>query len=362
MKSAWKRRPAKEAAGTEAQDWDIDEGPQDVADWSAGVQAGWVTVSTGAAANLTAVLRWAAWVLLIAGPVVGIAAWLRPATAAGVMQQAPKASVVVRDMAGPAGFAELYVSAYVQAGKGSEASLQPYFPNIRDLTLEATPGVQHAERLAAVRVKEVSAGYWSVTVAARISAGSGEVSKAKGGTTGPPDEAGAVDAREVLRYFQVPVKSAGSGGGYVAAALPAEVASPDVGEAAPLDYGTPVPADTRDRATAAVNEFLTAYLTGTGQLDRYLSPGTDIKQVSPAPYAQVKVTGIAERGGDFGTNAPVTEGARRELLVDAGATDSGGQVRPLTYALQLTARDGRWEIAALDAAPALSTTTSKGDS
>lgn len=354
---AWRRPPALAAP---EEDWAAetaqDDGPE------SGAQAGWVTVSTGASANLTAVLRWAAWALVFAGPVVGIAAWLRPPTAAGAVPSTPKTSVVVRDAAGPAGFAELYVSAYVQAGKGSEASLQPYFPNIRDLTLEATPGVQRAERLAAVRVKEVSPGYWSVTVAARIAAGSEEASKSKGGTAGTPERAGAVDAREVLRYFQVPVKSAGSGGGYVAAALPAEVASPDFSEAAPLDYGTPVPADTRDAATGAVNEFLAAYLTGTGELDRYLSPGTDIKQVSPAPYTRVKVTGLAERGGDFRANAPVTEGARRELLVDAGATDSGGQVRPLTYALQLKARDGRWEIAALDAAPALSTTTSKGDS
>ncbi|MFF3460529.1 conjugal transfer protein [Streptomyces sp. NPDC002730] len=351
---AWRRPPVPK------EDWTAQtvqhDGPQSAA------RAGWVTVSTGAAANLTAVLRWTAWALLIAGPVVGIAAWLRPPAAAGAVPPTPRASVVVRDAAGPAGFAELYVSAYVQAGKGSEASLQPYFPNIRDLTLEATPGAQRAERLAAVRVKEVSPGYWSVTVAARISAGSAQASKAKGSTTGAPEGAGAVDAREVLRYFQVPVTSAGSGSGYVAAALPAEVASPNAGEAAPLDYGTPVPADIRDRAAAAVNEFLAAYLTGTGELDRYLSPGTDITQVSPAPYAQVKVTQLAERGGDFRANAPVTEGARRELLVDAGATDSGGQVRPLTYALQLKARDGRWEIAALDAAPALSTTTSKGNS
>ncbi|MFI5634702.1 conjugal transfer protein [Streptomyces sp. NPDC051664] len=352
---AWRRPPAP---GTPEEDWTGQAAPGDGLE--SGAQAGWVTVSTGAAANMTAVLRWAAWALLIAGPVVGIAAWLRPPTAAGAVQQAPAASVVVRDMAGPAGFAELYVSAYVQAGKGSEASLQPYFPNIRDITLEATPGVQRPEQLAAVQVKEVSAGYWSVTVAARIDAGSDEASKPQDGTTDTPQETGAVDG--VLRYFQVPVKSAGSSGGYVAAALPAEVAAPDMGEAAVLDYGTPVPADTHDAATAAVSEFLAAYLTGTGELDRYLSPGTDISQVSPAPYKQVKVAELAERGGEFRASAPVIEGTQRELLVNVDATDVSGQVRPLTYALQLKARDGRWEIASLDAAPALSTTTSKGDS
>lgn len=315
-----------------------------------GAAGGWVTASSGAVANLTTLLRWGAWLLLLVGPLLGILAFVRPPAEAGTAPPVPKTTSSAT-AAGPAGFAQLYVAAYVEAGKGTEASLAPYFPQMRNISLEATPHVQQADRLAAVRVTGVSSGYWSVTVAARIT--STKAAK-QAGTASAETAAASVG---VLRYFQVPVKSAGSGGGFVAAALPAEVAAPDAGEGLTLDYGTPVPADTHDAATAAVGEFLSAYLSGSGELDRYLSPGTDLAAVSPAPYGRIEVSQLAEQGGDFQMDAPATEGARRQLLVDIWATGSDGQVRPLTYAIALKARDGRWEIAALEAAPGLSTTS-----
>lgn len=315
------------------------------------VEGGWVTVSSGAVANLTTLLRWGAWLLLIVGPLLGILAFMRPTTAATTAPPAPKttAPATAADTAGPAGFAQLYVAAYVEAGKGTEASLAPYYPQMRNISLEATPRIQQADRLAAVRVTKVSSGYWSVTVAARITS---QAKASKKTTTADTETASG----EVLRYFQVPVK-AGSGGGYIAAALPAEVAAPSAGDGLELDYGSPVPADTHDAATAAVGEFLAAYLTGSGELDRYLSPGTDLAAVSPAPYERIEVSQLAEQGAGFPMDAPATEGAKRQLLVDIWATGSDGQVRPLTYAIALKARDGRWEIAALDAAPGLSTTS-----
>ncbi|MEV5879393.1 conjugal transfer protein [Streptomyces sp. NPDC052101] len=320
-----------------------------------GEQAGWVTVSPGAVANVSAVLRWGAWLLLIAGPLLAVAAFLRPVASVGAPAPAPKASVVVRDTAGPAGFAQLYVAAYVEAGKGTEASLAPYYPLMRDISLQAEPGVQHAERLAAVRVMQASPGYWSVTVAALVTSSSkASATSDQTAQGGGQDEA---SAGPVLRYFQVPVQTAGTGGGYEASALPAEVAAPATSGAMPqLDYGTPVPADTHDPAVATISEFLAAYLTGGGELDRYLSPGTELTSVSPAPYTKAAVTQLAEQGGDFTANAPAAEGARRELLVDVAATGADRQVRPLTYALALKARAGRWEIAAVDAAPRLNTT------
>ncbi|MCX4673672.1 conjugal transfer protein [Streptomyces sp. NBC_01381] len=339
MRAAWRKAPAPADA--------YEDQPPEFEEGGAEAEAGWVTVSSGAAANLTALVRWTAWALLIAGPALGLYALAQPSTAVGAPQPRATAPAVVRDAAGPAGFAELYVAAYARAGQGSEASLQPYFPGVRDVVLDAKPGAQRAERLATVRVREVSDGYWSVTVAAHLT-----------GTKGPAkkdDSPDATDAAagEVLRYFQVAVRSAGPGGAYIAAGLPAEVAAPEPGEAPELGYGHPVPADENEAASATVGEFLAAYLSGTGELDRYLSPGTNLSAISPAPYEQIKLTQLAERGGQFQPNADVSEGARRELLVDLEATDRAGQTRPLTYALALQARDGRWEISALDAAPAL---------
>lgn len=113
---AWRRPPLE--AEQEAV-WD--QVPEEYAaeEEAVGEQAGWVTVSPGALANMSAVLRWGLWLLLLAGPLLGLAAFLRPAPAGGVVASASKtSSVVVRDTAGPAGFAQLYVAAYVEAGKG----------------------------------------------------------------------------------------------------------------------------------------------------------------------------------------------------------------------------------------------------
>ncbi|MFJ2094762.1 conjugal transfer protein [Streptomyces sp. NPDC087901] len=308
---------------------------------------GWALGSLGAAANTVTVLRRAAWVLMVAGPVLAVWALVsRPAvtvSAAPVRQEQP----VAGQPAGPVGFAELFVSAYLAAGQGTEDSLAPFLPNARDVSLTADPGVQRAQELAAVRVRLVSPGYWSVTVAARVV----PVGKKKA-------EPGEVQAGPVLRYFQVPVRT-GTGGALAAAALPAEVGAPVAGDAPSLAYGQVVPVRGSDPAAQTLTGFFAAYLAGSGQLDRYLSPGTAVAAVSPAPYIQVEVAQLAEVGtNDPGSAdqqaAPVVDGSRRELLVDVAASDAGGQKRPLAYAITITARDGRWEIASVDGNPVLS--------
>ncbi|MFI5753128.1 conjugal transfer protein [Streptomyces sp. NPDC051644] len=313
---------------------------------------GWALGSLGAAANAVTVIRRTAWALLVAGPVLaGWALVSRPAVtvpAAPVRQEQPAAG----QPAGPGGFAELFVSAYLSAGEGTEESLAPFLPNAREVSLAADPGVQRAQELAAVRVRLVSPGYWSVTVAARVvPVGATDEKKAEPGP-------GGVQAGPVLRYFEVPVRT-GAGGALAAATLPAEVGAPLSGEAPLLAYGQSVPVRSTDPAAQTLAGFFAAYLAGSGELDRYLSPGTALAAVSPAPYKQVEVAQLAEVGtndpGSAGPQgAPVPDGARRQLLVDVTASDAGGQKRPLTYAVTIAARDGRWEIASVEGAPVLS--------
>ncbi|MCX5115130.1 conjugal transfer protein [Streptomyces sp. NBC_00378] len=310
-----------------------------------GEAGGWSLGSLGAAANTVTVLRRTAWALLVAGPVLaGWALVSQPsvtAPAAPVRQEQPTAG----QPTGPGGFAELFVSAYLTAGEGTEESLAPFLPNARDVSLTADPGVQRAQEVAAVRVRLVSSGYWSVTVAARVAPAGAADGKKK------PDEVGA---GPVLRYFQVPVRT-GTGGALAAAALPAEVGAPLSGEAPVLAYGQSVPVRSTDPAGQTLTGFFAAYLAGSGELDRYLSPGTALAAVSPAPYTQVAVDRLAEVGtNDPGSAPPQSDGARRRLLVDITASDAGGQKRPLTYAITITARDGRWEIASVEGAPVLS--------
>ncbi|MET7344598.1 conjugal transfer protein [Streptomyces sp. NPDC005547] len=329
----------------------------EVQDVLPGEAGGWELGSLGAAANSVTVLRRTLWALLVAGPVLGVWALLsRPvpvAPVAPVRQEQP----AVGESAGPGGFAELFVSAYLTAGEGTEGSLAPFLPTARDVTLTAAPGAQRAQEVAAVKVRQVSAGYWSVTVAARVTLGATDT-KAKAEKA---QESGSVPG-SVLRYFQVPVRASG-GGALAAAALPAEVAAPLSGEAPSLAYGQSVPVPGSDPAGQTLSGFFAAYLAGSGQLDRYLSLGTALSAISPAPYTRVEVAQVAERGtNDPGAQQGVpADGARRELLVQVVATDAAGQPRPLAYAIAIAARDGRWEIASVEGAPVLSKDSARTD-
>ncbi|MFE1776396.1 conjugal transfer protein [Streptomyces sp. NPDC059008] len=315
------------------------------------MDTGWATtpMSTGAMANWTALARWSAWGLLLTGPLLG--GWALASTpqpvAVSSRAEAPKAQPASSDAVAPSGFAEVYVAAYVKAGDSDAASeeLATFYPAARAMTWRAEEGAERAESASAVQVRQISAGYWSVTVAARIT----DSSKGNEGH---------------VRYFQVPVRATagtkGAASGWVAAALPAEVAAPTgaKGAAPELSYGSAHAPLASDPAVQTINGFLAAYLTGRGELDRYLSPGTTLHAVRPAPYTAVTITQISDHGQGpaEGAEAQVPpDGVQRRLLVDVEAVGKHTSSRPMTYAIELCARDGRWEVAALEAAPALAT-------
>ncbi|MFF3326967.1 conjugal transfer protein [Streptomyces sp. NPDC002889] len=347
MKSAWNRRPAKEAAApdTEPQDWDIDEGPQDVAGWS-----------TGAQANTAAALRWTAWGLLVLGPLLGTFAYLSAPAQAGPAQKKPAPTApAATGSQGAAGFAQLFVAACISAGEGDQDKLAAYYPDATSLRLEGDSDRHRGEQLTVVRLRQTDRGIWSVTVAARITDTAPSAKPSDDDRPNTKDDAKAAAARAV-RYFQVPVATAptaGGASGYTALAMPAEVSAPERIEAPALVYGPMRPALPADPRTQAVTEFLNAYLTGARELDRYLAPGTRLAPVAPPPYTGIAVDSLAIEG-EKGTE-PVTtvpgDGTTLRLLVALRATGHDEVRVPLTYALTLKARAGRWEIAGLDGAP-----------
>ncbi|MFD5425597.1 conjugal transfer protein [Streptomyces sp. NPDC127084] len=347
MKRAWNRRPAKDPAGAaDPQDWDIDEAPQDVAGWS-----------TGAQANTTAILRWTAWGLLVLGPLLGAFAYLSVPAEAGMAQKRPTPTApAATGSQGAAGFAQLFVAAFISAGEGDQDRLAGYYPGATSLRLEGESDRRRGEQLTVVRLRQIDRGVWSVTVAARITATKPTAPPADGDR---PDEkkVAKAAAAQAVRYFQVPVATAttpGGASGYTALAMPAEVAAPERIKAPSLVYGPMRPALPADPRTQATTEFLTAYLTGTGELDRYLAPGTHTTAITPTPYSGIAVDSLAVEG-EKGTE-PVTavpgDGTTLRLLVALRATGPDEIRVPLTYALTLKARAGRWEIASLDGAPA----------
>lgn len=304
------------------------------------------TASTGARANAAAVARLLVWLLVTAGPVIGLLAWQRASAPVPVVRgpEVP-VDVVTGDPVGPAGFASLYVRTYLESAPEQYGeALAVFYPGAGEVRAGGG-GAEQVGLVAAVSSQEVARDYWAVTVAAEVAVPSGED-----------------DGPSRLRYFQVPVAAAGDG--WVAVAYPSEVAAPDAaGEAAGLGY-TRAELAGGDPALVTLREFLGAYLAGTGEVSRYLAPEADLAAVTPPPYSQVEVVSVAVRGGEVpapGEQLPMTAGARWEVLVEAEAYTPGGVVRPVSYALVLAERDGRWEIAAVQAAPGVSDETTAAE-
>ncbi|QES51972.1 hypothetical protein DEJ50_33230 [Streptomyces venezuelae] len=325
------------------------------AEQGAGWVGGW---STGAQANSAALLRWLLWGLIALGPLLGTLAYLSaPATSAAPAPKTAPSAPTASGGQGAAGFATLFVAAYLAAGRGDEPKLAAYYPPAANLQLDGVSGQHRGEQLTVVRLRQTDMTVWAVTVAARVTGATPSAT--------PSTQPGAVaaPAADAVRYFQVPVATAPGAGGataYTALALPAEVAAPERAKSPVLAYGAMHPALPSDPRTQAVTSFLTAYLTKAGaELDRYLAPGTRLAAPSPAPYTGIAVDQLAvesETGGEPVVSVP-GDGTTLRLLVTLRATGQDGVRLPLAYALTLKARAGRWEIASLDGAPAITSPT-----
>ncbi|MEU0139638.1 conjugal transfer protein [Streptomyces albidoflavus] len=317
---------------------------------------GW---STGAQANTTTLVRWVAWAAICGSILLSLGTFLtRPADTPRTHQQPPAGT----GAQGAAGFATLYASEYLLAGKGDEGRLAAYYPGAATLRLEGARGRLTPSQLTVTRLRQTGPDIWSVTVAARVQPPSLPVEnddvKGKDNNSPDPDPntgtgAGQPPQAESVRYFQVPVASApraDGSTGYVAMSLPAEVAGPGTVDGPHTVYGTPQPPHDRDPRVKTTRAFLAAYLAGDGDLDRYLAPQTRLTRVTPAPYTAVDLTSLAADGPAEATGVP-PDGTVQRLLVSVRARAADGTTLPLTYALTLKTRAGRWEIASLDGAP-----------
>ncbi|WP_079149953.1 conjugal transfer protein [Streptomyces agglomeratus] len=339
------RRPRKAAKKqlVEAEAWDeevdeIQETPADEPD-----ETGWKT-STAQMAGLSRLARAGVWVLVVSGPVLGTLAFLSSSAPAQGADK-PVAAATPASPVGPAGFAELFVAAYLQAGQGTERDLAPYYSG--SVALAVKPGTRTATQSTVIASREVQPGYWSVTVAAEVTA---------------HDDKGK-SKRLGVQYFRVGIQAtgpAGAGGteqgataGYAATSLPAQVAAPTALKPGGLAYETDRGSSSADPSVETARGFLAAYLTGTTELDRYTSPGTRLQPISPAPYAAVKVTGVQDDSSGSGQQKVPADGTVLHQLVQVDATDQAGSPVSLSYALTLRSRAGRWEVASVDDAPAI---------
>ncbi|HET7486503.1 MAG TPA: conjugal transfer protein [Acidimicrobiales bacterium] len=273
-----------------------------------------------APAVLTRLATCALWALVVVGAIGGSSALLRPpARAAATAAPAPST-------AGPSGFAELYVAAYLRAGQGTEAQLRAYYPERVELR-DVPAGSRYPARTVTLAVEAVGERYWSVVVAAEVLLAAGDEFR-----------------RDALRYYRVAVVQPGPGQPMAATSLPAEVPAPPAPSALRLDVGALERPRSDDPVADALGRFFSAFLAGQGELARYVAPGADLVAVTPAPFAAVEVVRMATQE---------LAGGARMVLAEVRGTDAGGRQQLLHYSLRLGQREQRWEVAELLPGPPL---------
>ncbi|MEW2425742.1 conjugal transfer protein [Streptomyces nigra] len=272
------------------------------------------------------ITRLALWTALAAGPVALVAAVASAAASPTVEAASAAEPAAVRTTAAaadPAGYAQVFVSAWLQASSEDATTAQArraqsMAPDV-ELPSPAADAPAAPALVTAVRSARRGDGAWSVTVAAQETGGR-------------------------LRYYAVPVAADASGASFTVMGAPAVVAGPSRATVAKSPYAVKVP---QGDLSAAVGEFLAAYLTGVGEVDRYLAPGVRIPALSPAPYTAVTVEEVWAVEEAAAAESVAPDGTRVRAVVRVEAQDAGGRW-PLAYELTLTARSGRWEVAALD--------------
>jgi hypothetical protein len=272
------------------------------------------------------------WLLVVSGPaaaLVGIAHLSAINSRLEVVESAAAPADPPADSRGVTGFAEMFIAAYFDAGEGSTTGLDGFVDGV------ALEGVQPRSwsvvRTVSLGAEELAPGYFAVMVAVELIALS-----SGGDPVVAPEPVGTL-------FYSVAVAEDESG--WTVVGLPSLMPAPNRVSAPDLLVDR---LDGIDDSTLAdmVARFLSAYLTGDGELTRYLAPSSSIVPVHPAPFTASEVLGS-------GTAEDPQEGT--VVGVVARANDDAGRGQILEFWLAVSQRDGRWEVTEILPAPPLAT-------
>lgn len=254
---------------------------------------------------------------------------------ASVAQELKKqqAQNVIADQA--AAYAQGYLTAYLSATKHDYQDLATYLG--KDTAASSTYKVENPiefRNLAIASVEKTNYGYYSTKIQADIK------------HTETIEENG--ETREHItwatHWYKVTVSNDGEGT-YSPIGYPAATNAP---ETATQRIAYPYSAANPD-VTSAVGDFGKAYLTETGDINRYISPEANITALAPAPYQSATLTGVTSLTN---LDGPVpADGTKVYVLAEFEVTDQGANTRKQTYPLELTSRGGRWEISTIERSP-----------
>lgn len=222
-------------------------------------------------------------------------------------------------------FAEDFVVAYLSAGSGQQDALGRYVDGTRQISLPKT-GQPVSDPIVVYTTRTLTAGtveVWSVTVSVRL---------------------GRSQTDTTRHYFRVPVSV--SAGTLRALTLPAAVAPPGVGADLAQAYSAPCGEETA--FTQVATGFLTAYLSGSGDVARYVTVDSGIAALHPAPFTELTAVSVTAEDSACGA-------AGNDARVLATVTPKGqlGAAPPLAYPLTMVRGEGQWQVRAIETLPAL---------
>lgn len=223
-------------------------------------------------------------------------------------------------------FAQRVVTVWLTSTQDNPDALQALVKDAAVVTLSNVPFDVSDVDVAGI-TPGGDVGTWSVLVAATVTDASEQTAR---------------------RYYQVPVH-VDDAGALSALTLPAAVAAPVVVGGSTGAYRTHIAMNSPVADT--VTQFLSAYLTGAGDVSRYVTPGSTILPVTPPPYTSVKLAELRSTTQLAEDGATPADGETAHVLASASAVVSQEQVAAVTYALSLTARAGRWEVTAIEPVP-----------
>lgn len=269
------------------------------------------------------------WLLVVSGPAAALVTTAHLAALNSrleAVQAVTAAADHPADTAGVEGLAELFIATYLDAGGGSADGLDWFVDGVALDGVDA--GSWSVVRTTSLGATEIAPGYFAVTVAVEL------IAHATDGDSSPLEPVGTL-------FYSVGVAETDSG--WTVVSLPSLVPPPSrVG----------APGLLIDRLDGIddpgledmVGRFLSAYLTGDGELTRYLAPSASVSGVQPAPFtaAEVLRSGMAK-----------DPGGRTVVAVTARATDDEGRPQLVEFWLAVSQRDGRWEVTEVLPAPPL---------
>lgn len=263
----------------------------------------------------------------------GLALMSNPTAAVTQEIQKQQASEVVADQA--AAYAQGYLTAYLSATKDNHKDLDAYVGE--DAAASSSHKIKEPiefRNLAIASVEKTNYGYYSTKIQIEVK------------NVEHYEENG--ESKENItwntQWYKVIISSDGNGK-YSPVGYPAATNSP---ETSVKQIFYPYSVANVD-VTSAVGDFGKAYLSETGDINRYISPNADIAAISPAPYQETALVGLTSLSSLDGPTP--ADNTKVYVLAEYEVTDKGGNTRKQTYPLELTSRGGRWEVSTIERSP-----------